>query len=354
MSESKNLRALGQEYPDPEEYKVINNMVAELEAQVDRMYADKKMLRQVHTKMHGCVKASFTVEPELPEELKVGVFKEAKEYHCWVRLSNASTHPKPDKKGDIRGIAIKLMSVPGEKMLEGERHDNTQDFLLMTHETFFSKNLMQFRKTLTAATAKSKLPLLLYALNPFHWALLARLKKSMKKCTNVLSETYWSTQPYRYGGDDKAVKYMLKPSASNQIVNEGTEEDDYLRVNMSQTLNTNAVQFDFFVQFQTNPDTMPIEDPTVAWTSTFRKVATLKIIKQDFDSAEQMTFGENLSFNSWHTLPEHQPLGSFNRARRVVYETMTEYRHKHNDLPVFEPQDSPDFLETPFKPQSND
>jgi catalase len=304
--------------------------------------------------MHGCVKASFKVVPDLPENLKVGVFAEPKEYNCWVRLSNASTHPKPDKKKDIRGLAIKLMSVPGEKMLKDELHDDTQDFLLMTHETFFSKNLIKFGKTMTAVTAKSKMKLILYFLNPMHWGLLARLMKSMKKCTNVLSETYWSTQPYRFGAPDKAVKYMVKPSAANNIINEGTEEDDYLRVNMSQTLNTNAVSFDFFVQFQTNADLMPIEDPTVPWTSTFRKVATLTIVKQDFDSQEQMNFGENLSFNSWHTLPAHRPLGSFNRARRVVYETMTKYRHKYNDLPVFEPDNSEDFLETPFKPRSND
>jgi len=341
-------KKLGKEYPNPLEPQVINEMVKELEAQVDQIYDGKKMKRQVHTKMHGCVKAAFRVEEDLPDELKVGVFKVAKTYHCWVRLSNASTIPKPDRKADIRGIAIKLMSVPGEKLLPDEHLKQTQDFLLMTHETFFSKNLMEFRKTLKAATAKSKLHLVMYFLNPKHWGLLRRLLKSKKKTTNVLSETYWSTQPYRFGADDKAVKYMLKPKSSNQILNEDSSEDDFLKINLSQTLNNNSIEFDFYVQFQTNPDSMPIEDPTVPWSSKFQKVATLTLIKQSFNSAAQTTFGENLSFNSWHCLPELQPLGSFNRARKVVYETMSKYRHKHNDLPVFEPKDSADFLTTPF------
>ena len=99
---------------------------------------------------------------------------------------------------------------------------------------------------------------------------------------------------------------------------------------------------------------MPIEDPTVPWTSAFQKVATLTIVKQSFTSEAQMDFGENLSFNSWHCLPAHQPLGSFNRARKVVYETMTKYRHKHNNIKRFEPQDLEDFLTTSFKPQHND
>jgi catalase len=348
MSIATNKKDFGREYPNPEEPAVITEMVHEMKDQVDRMYEKTKMLRQVHTKMHGCVKASFTIEENLPEELKVGVFKEAKEYHAWVRFSNASTKPKPDKKKDIRGIAIKLMNVPGEKILKDEHLEKTQDFLLMTHETFFSKNLMEFRKTLKAVTAKSKLPLIGYFLNPMHWGLVLRLMKSMKKSTNPLSESYWSTQPYRFGAEDKAVKYFLKPSKSNVLINEDTSDDDFLKVNLSQTLNTNSVEFDFFVQLQTNADTMPIEDPTIPWTSEFQKVATLKIIKQDFDSEQQITFGENLSFNAWHSLPEHQPLGSFNRARKIAYEALSKYRHDKNQIPMFEPEDSDNFLETTF------
>ena len=181
MSKPATSKKIGQEYPNPEEPKVIKAMIAELEAQVDELYANKKMLRQVHTKMHGCVKATFKIEKDLPEDLKVGVFRDPKTYHAWIRFSNASTIPKSDKKPDIRGIAIKLMSVPGKKLLPDELYDNTQDFLLMTHETFFSKDLMEFRKTLKAATAKSKLALMLYFLNPVHWGLLRRLLKSMKK-----------------------------------------------------------------------------------------------------------------------------------------------------------------------------
>ena len=354
MTESTSKKQLGREYVTPNEAAIIEEMVYEMEAQVDRMYADKKMLRQVHTKMHGCVKASFTIEENLPEELKVGVFREAKQYHAWVRFSNASTKPKPDKKKDIRGIAIKLMSVPGEKLLPDEHLEQTQDFLLMSSETFFSHSLQEFRQTMKSSTAKNGLALLGYFLNPKHWGLLGRLLKTMIKCDNPLNTPYWSTQPYRYGAEDKAVKYFLRPSPKNTLVNENTSDSDYLRINLAQTLNDNEALFDFCVQFQTNADTMLIEDPTVPWTSEFKKVATLKIIQQEFDSEEQMTFGENLSFNPWHSLPVHKPLGGFNRARKIAYETMSKYRHKHNNLPMFEPKDSPDFLTTPFTPEAND
>jgi hypothetical protein len=346
-------RELGKEYPNPLEGTIIEEMVTEMKAQVDRLYAEKKMLRQVHTKMHGCVKAEFSIMDNLPEELKVGVFSEAKKYDAWIRFSNASTRPKPDKKKDIRGMAIKLMGVPGTKILSDEKLYQTQDFLLMSSETFFSHNLIQFRQTLKAATAKSKFALLGYFLNPRHWKLAGRLMKSMISCDNPLEIPYWSTQPYRFGAEDKAVKYFVKPSPKNNIINENEREGNFLSVNLAQTLGSNEVSFDFFVQLQTNADTMPIEDPTIPWTSKFQKVAEIRVIKQVCNSEEQRTFGENLSFNAWHSLPVHRPLGSFNRARKVAYETMTKYRHEKNGLPLFEPSVSPDFLTTPFNPTDN-
>lgn len=337
---------LGKEYPNPDEHLIIEEMVTEMEQQMDELYRKKKMLRQVHTKMHGCVKARFIVESNLPEYLKVGVFSRANTFNAWVRFSNASTRPKADKKKDIRGVAIKLMGVDGEKLLEDEKHEMTQDFLQMSSETFFSHNLTEFRQCLKSATSKSKLALLRYFINPKHWGLLGRLLKSNIPCQNPLAIPYWSTQPYRYGKDTVAVKYFIKPSLDNVIVNENTSDDDFLRVNMAQTLVSNSVSFDFFVQFQTNADSMPIEDPTVPWESEFHKVAILNIIPQIFDAPEQVAFGENLSFNAWHSLPEHRPLGSFNRARRVAYETLSKYRHKHNNTPMKEPEDTSDFLTT--------
>jgi len=46
---------------------------------------------------------------------------------------------------------------------------------------------------------------------------------------------------------------------------------------------------------------------------------------------------EQLSFTPWHSLPEHQPLGSINRARRVIYEAVSEFRHRINGTKRMEP-----------------
>lgn len=338
-------KQLGREYIQDDETPIIAEMVREMEAQMERMYGhDQKMLRQVHAKMHGCVKAAFTIPGDLPAELRTGLFKTPATYPAWIRFSNASTVPKPDQKKDIRGIAIKLMEVPGEKLIFEKRHLKTQDFVLMSSETFFSKNLEQFRATLRSVTSKNKLKVLGYFLNPFHWQMLGRLMKSNIKCDHVFNIPYWSTQPFQFGTPDRAVKYFLKPSPENQLLYTDNKSDNYLQLNMEKTLRTNTIRFDFFVQFQEDAEKMPIEDPTVKWTSPFIKIAQITIPPQIFNEPEQMKFGDDLSFLSWHCLPEHRPLGSFNRARKHIYLAMSKFRHKRNGLPDKEPEAGADFL----------
>ena len=339
-------KQLGHEYVDGEEEGIISEMIQELEDQVTRLYKDKKMLRQIHTKMHGCVQANFTVEPNLPHELKVGVFKEAVSFPAWIRFSNANTNPQPDKKKDIRGVAIKLMNVPGEKIMNDEKMESTQDFLLMSSEAFFAKNLLHFRKLMKAVSAKSKLKLLGFFLNPLHWGILARVMKSNIVCNHPFEIPYWSTQPYQFGDESKAVKYFLRPSDNNNLLYDDLNDDNYLRKNMVKTLAENSVDFEFCIQLQTDADKMPIEDPTVKWSSPFIKIASVHIPQQVFDSPAQIEFGEYLSFNPWHSLPEHRPLGSFNRARRRVYQQLSQFRHDANKVKVFEPVPTNGVLKT--------
>ncbi|KFL48807.1 hypothetical protein IL54_4429 [Sphingobium sp. ba1] len=44
-----------------------------------------------------------------------------------------------------------------------------------------------------------------------------------------------------------------------------------------------------------------------------------------------------LSFNPWHGIREHQPLGSIMRVRIAAYERSTRYRHEMNAQPRVEP-----------------
>ncbi len=94
------------------------------------------------------------------------------------------------------------------------------------------------------------------------------------------------------------------------------------------------------VQLRKAPEKMPIEDAGKRWSqslSPFIKVATLVIPPQEFETAEKMEFGDNLSFNPWRCLPVHCPLGGINRARRTAYWNISKLRHERNALQEYEP-----------------
>jgi len=116
--------------------------------------------------------------------------------------------------------------------------------------------------------------------------------------------------------------------------------DNYLREAMAATLAREDVEFDFLVQLQTDPRRMPIENAAVRWPeklSAAAPVATLRIPRQKFDSPAQLAFARNLSFNPWHSVPEHRPLGNQNRARRRIYQELSRLRQQMDDTPHREP-----------------
>ncbi len=57
-------------------------------------------LRQIHSKSHGLLSGEFIIEPNLPEDLKVGLFKTPQTYPVWIRFSNGGA---PQKRGLFNG-----------------------------------------------------------------------------------------------------------------------------------------------------------------------------------------------------------------------------------------------------------
>ena len=80
-----------------------------------------------------------------------------------------------------------------------------------------------------------------------------------------------------------------------------------------------------------------MEDASVEWQTPFTRVAELTIAAQDFNTAERDAFGEALSFNPWHSLAAHRPLGGLNRARKIAYELSSKLRHETRGVTMSEP-----------------
>jgi catalase len=337
MGDSRRPRqpALGQEYPPPDEQTHIDSLIRQLRAKMERDYAGSRTLRDAHPKMHGCVRGEFSIQPNLPEHLRIGIFARLQTFPAWVRFSNASGTVSPDSKGDLRGVAIKLMAVAGQKLEMSGTDDATHDFILISDSRFVTKDVAQFDGLVAALTGGPVKVAWFFLTHP---RAARNLWFSMKRFSNPLGIRYFSMAPYLLGSN--AVKYSLIPQDAlhEQVPNDASA--DSLREAMVNHLSARAAVFDFSVQLQMDPDTMPIEDLGITWdeaSSPFQKVATLTIAQQLFDTSERREFGDNLSFNPWRCLPEHRPLGGISRARRQVYQALSAFRHECNGAPRVEP-----------------
>jgi hypothetical protein len=133
---------------------------------------------------------------------------------------------------------------------------------------------------------------------------------------------------------------MVRPTSKGRTTFPRHPSSDYLREAMAATLRTMAMNFDFLIQFQTDPHRMPIEDASVEWPerlSPFIRVARLRLPVQRFDAPAQLAFAGNLSYNPWHSLAAHRPLGNQNRARKYIYSELSRLRQEMNGEARLEP-----------------
>ena len=362
---------LATEYPAPDELQDIEETIAFLKTKMEETHKPDFIRRDAHPKHHGIVRAEFIIEEDLPEAFQVGVFKQGlsrpeRSFPAWVRLSNASNRVHADSEKDMIGFAIKLMDVEGEKILnlEDDVYFNdaltknksfteeklTQDFLFMSHPVFLAARIKDFKNLIMSAFGPKSV--IKFFFNPFdsHLRTLWIALTMNKLHTSPLDNRFWSNSAYLFGqdkqGNKRAVKYALIPTSNLKSTMPKDKSENYLKDAMVNHLAKEDARFDFMIQFQTDAKKMPIEDTTIEWPeklSPLIKIATINIPKQTFDSKAQMDFAENSYFSAWHSLPEHRPLGSINRARRFAYDQLSKFRLKRNKLPRLEPNGDEQF-----------
>jgi Catalase len=335
----KRKLKLNTEYQEPNEQEITEKLIALLKSVIEQRYFMNPTHRDVHVKGHAAVRAEFIVEPDLPKELRVGVFREPRTYQAWIRFSNANQDAAMDIKGDIRGFALKLMEVEGEKLLPTQEDARTQDFIFLSTNLFLTKDAADFYRFVKCGALSNQKSVSDYF--RLLWFVVTHLKVGIgllgasRKFANLLEMEWFSATPYLFG--ERAVKYGLKPWLKTKTELPKKPSNNFLRERLKENLEREGAGFDFMIQFQTDPYKEPIENALVPWDSPFHKIATVKISRQKIDSPEQMTFCENLSFNPWHSLPEHRPLGSANRARKAVYLAISDFRRTRNGAPTSEP-----------------
>lgn len=321
----------------PGEEEATRAIIATQSAFTRRTYAVATAERVGNTKTYGVVRGSFEVLDGLPERFRRGVFAEPRRYPVWARFGGPGPVAPPDMRdAGVLSVGIKLMGVDGPKLLDDERH--TQDFTGISAPTFTTpdviENVKLQRRVLQGLPA-------FYFLDPRDSHLLDLIMQGLyaRTQTSPLEVAYYSCVPYLLG-ERQAMQYSLRPRSRRRTPVPLFPSADYLREAMAATLAEREVVFDFFVQLQTDPDRMPIENASVRWPERLSppvRVAELRLPMQRFDSPEQLEFAGSLSFNPWHALPAHRPLGNQNRARRAIYEALSRERQEMNGQARIEP-----------------
>lgn len=284
---------------------------------------DQPVQRGFHGKAHGCLEGTMTLLPDREPRTRFGVFADDRsEWPIWVRFSNGVGWKQGDRELDARGMAVKLMGVPGDKLVADEVA--TQDFLMTNSPAPVGRNAQEFMR-FAHTNSRGKAPTILYALTRPRTVLPSVAKTN--PVDSMLAIQYWSGGAYHLGAH-QAVKFSARSCEATDR-KPSRKDPDYLRKDLQDAAREDLC-FTFFVQLQVDPRRTPIEDAARIWkpsVSPELPVAEIRLPAQDFASADQDAFCDALSFNPWHGIAAHQPMGHINRARKFVYEASRAHRN---------------------------
>jgi len=324
--------------PDEEEF--LQSIITSFDKQMRGLWKPGGFERGGNTKTHGIVRGEFIVHDNLAPEFRHGVFAKPQTFRAWVRFSGPGPYVTPDIDDvGFMSISIKLMGVPGPKLMDEEQF--TQDMFGVSPPTFVTPD--------TKANAQLQIESLknaqiFYFLNLHRPHILDLIMQGLwiKTQSSPLEAPYFSCVPYLLG-EGQAMQYSVWPTSTKKTRIPRLPfrpPDDYLRNAMAATLSAGDVELDFRIQRQTDSHLMPLENAGVLWPERLSprvSVATLRLPRQTFTSPSQMEFAKRLSYNPWHAIPEHRPLGNQSRARRRMYYELSKLRHTMNAVPHYEP-----------------
>jgi len=265
----------------------------------------------------------------LPEHARHGIFASPRTFDARVRWSNGSGKRQSDKAGDVRGIAVKVLGVAGEKALGGSEA-KTQDFLAIQSSSTPFRTADEFMTFVRAAESPATLLFKLIGGLGFGrtFTVLKQIAGSAGKPVGSLAgTTFYSALPIRVG--PYAARFAFVPRQATDAVPAEGRGREYLAEDLRARLAKGPIAYDLRLQFFEDEAKTPIEDGSVDWSSPYVDVGRLTIPTQDVTSEAGKKLAaevEAMSFDPWHALVEHTPLGGIMRARKVAYFPSTKER----------------------------
>jgi hypothetical protein len=314
----------------------------------------RHMVRAVHAKSHGLLKAEVEVLPELGEELRQGLFARPAAYGAILRFSTDPGDILSDHISTPRGLAIKVIGVEGE-MLPNHAGQITQDFVLRNTSTFaanaddFLKGLQLIANHVDDSEALKQVVSSAAQTAEEALALVGQksgfLKSFGQPPTHPLGETYHTAAPLRFG--NYFGKLRLVPVSDTLLALRGKHVEhphswNSLKDSIVAFFERETAIWELRVQLCTDLTKMPVEDASIEWDEGLSAALTVARItaqpQNAYSDARRVWVDEQLSFNPWHGLAAHRPLGNIMRARSKAYQASSLFRHTAEGRLMVEPR----------------
>lgn len=345
-----------EQVPD-DEADTVREMVAAMRDITETTYANGgHALRSVHAKSHGLLTGQVTVLDGLPPAYAQGAFAVPGSYPAVLRFSTNPGDMLADSVSTPRGLALKLIDVPGER-LPGSEGQVTQDFVMQNAPAFTAPDPKTFLKTLKllAKTADRG-----EGLKKVASAVLRGTEKVVEAFggesptlkslgghpeTHPLGETFYTMVPFLYGpyfAKLSVVPVAPELTALTDAPVEVNGKPDGLREAVNAHFARHGGVWEIRVQLGVDIEQTPIEDASVVWPedlSPYVTVARLEVQPQPaWNEARSREVDDGMVFSPWHGLAAHRPLGGIMRSRQPAYEMSSQFRSARNGCPLHHPR----------------
>ena len=322
-----------------------------------RTFADTgRGWRAVHAKSHGVVTGTFTVLPGLPAPYAQGLFAAPATYPMVLRFSTTPGDVLDDKVSTPRGIGLKIVSVPGER-LPGSEGAVTQDWVMGNSPTFQVADASAFLRQLKLLVKTTDKP---EALKVAISAVSRTAERALEALggksatlttlagqaeTHLLGDTFYSQGALLHGA--YFGKVCVSPVSASLLALSERKLDlhkrpDGIREAVSEYFRTHDAVWELRVQLCTDLKKMPVEDAATMWPeddSPYVAVARITAPPQESWSESRQQGGDvGLAFNPWNGLAAHRPIGSIMRCRRLAYAASRLIRGERNGVSIREPE----------------
>ncbi|MET0794532.1 MAG: hypothetical protein ABW061_23630, partial [Polyangiaceae bacterium] len=280
------------------------------ELQKKRAASGKAIERALHVKQHLGLVGTLTVTAS--ERVRSGVFAEqGKIYPVYVRTSNGSGVHQPDKAPDVRGLVLKLVGVEGKKLIPGLENELTQDFLFLNDPALPFRDPVEFMAFQRAAAAGPAwlLPKLFAQVGLGRGFAILRRALSSPKVGSIATNAFHTAGALSLAGS--AAKLGLFPVPSP--VRPPLTTDNRFREDLTARLQAGSLSWSVRAQMYKDDQSTPIEDASVVWSGPWLELGTLTLPQQDPSSPrgqEISALVSSFSFDPWHAIEAHRPLGA--------------------------------------------